>query len=282
MSGALLSAVVFSAALMNVEADSLPFLDPPSPWWPSYSYAFRGGNSILREQGEKLLLQDYKRPGYSAYAIIALIDFDYEGVRDTLRLLVRERWGIVEEQDNSTGPIRDDSTMYKAEGYHSPINIINDNLRWPILGQGLTRLAGPLASGTAREYQLTSQPYNKIESLNGFSQVVIRVSDGNPLFDYPVTILQLTRTDRSREWARTHDFHGVIPLPYKEEWWSVGIVTSSEIDLIEELKRSIPGISVRYFVVSGGFLSDLPEERLKNVEAIRKKMEEVVEQLNKR
>jgi hypothetical protein len=57
------------------------------------SYAFRGGNSILREQGEKLLLRDNERDAYHAYAVIALVTSDYERVRDALRQLIKERWG---------------------------------------------------------------------------------------------------------------------------------------------------------------------------------------------
>lgn len=161
------------------------------------------------------------------------------------------------------------------------VNIINENLRWPILGEGLAHLAGQRSLKTVREYQLTSQPYNQIESLNSFSQVVIRVSDGSVLFDQPVTILQVTRTDRSREWARTHDFHGVIPLPYKEEWWSVGIVTSTEIALIEEVKQHIPGTSIRYFVAKGGFVSHSREGQRVNIIPVREKIEEALEQLKK-
>jgi hypothetical protein len=104
--------------------------------------------------------------------------------------------------------------------------------------------------------------------LKGFSQVVIRVSDGARLFDQPVTILQVTRTDRLWEWAR--EFHGVIPLPYKEERWSVGIVTSTEITLIEDLKKHIPGLGVRYFLArewDGGIVWE--------------KMQEAIEQLKK-
>ena len=42
MSLSLISAVLLSTAMMNVEVDSLPYLDPSSPWWPSYSYGNRG------------------------------------------------------------------------------------------------------------------------------------------------------------------------------------------------------------------------------------------------
>lgn len=82
MSLSLVSAIVLSAALMNVEADSLPYLDPPSPWWPSYSYAFREEDSILREQGEKLLLNNASPRPYGISVVIVLIDAEYARVRN--------------------------------------------------------------------------------------------------------------------------------------------------------------------------------------------------------
>ena len=60
MSMTLASTILFAVTVMNVEADSLPYYNPPSPWWPSYSYAFKEGSPILREQGEKLLLMTRK------------------------------------------------------------------------------------------------------------------------------------------------------------------------------------------------------------------------------
>ncbi|TKB75934.1 MAG: hypothetical protein E8D46_00875 [Nitrospira sp.] len=263
MSLSLLSVIVLSTAVMNVEVDALPYLDPPSPWWPSYSYALRGGSSILREQGEKLLLNEVEPDPYGINAVIVLIDAEYDWVRNAVRGLVEARWGILDEQENITRPIK----MKPATA-----EIIHEALHWPILGEGLVRLSDQASMKTAREYQLTSQPYNKIESLRGFSQVVIRVSDGATLFDQPVTILQVTRTDRLWEWAR--EFHGLIPLPYKEERWSVGIVTSTEITLIEDLKKQMPGLSIRYF------LSDSSGD-VRGSGGVREKMEEAIEQLKK-
>jgi hypothetical protein len=265
MSLSLVSAIVLSTAMMNVEVDSLPYLDPPSPWWPSYSYPFRGGDSILREQGEKLLLNNAEPRPYGTEAVIVLVNAEYERVRDAVRGLLEARWGILDEQEDATGHI----TMTPAAR-----ELVYVELNWPILGKGLKRLSDQASTRTAREYQLTSQPYNKIESLDGFSQVLIRVSDGAALFDQPASILQLTRTDRSREWARSGEFHGIFPLPYKETRWNVGIVTSTEIGLIEDLKKQIPGLAIRYFVTA--LRDDLREN-----ERVREKMEEAIEQLKK-
>lgn len=260
MSVVLASTVLLSATIMNVGADSLPYYDPPPPWWPSYSYAFKGASSILREQGETLLLMRAEPPPYRTTHVIALVSKDYGPVREQLRKQVQERWGILEEHDNETTQISDPLPQ-----------IIRDDLYWPMLGERLSLLGEDSMPQKIREYQLTSQPYNKVSSIDGHSQAVIRVSDGKPLFDSDVTILQVTRSDRSREWARS-SFHGVVPLPYKEMRASLGVVTSTEISLIEDLKQYLSGLVIRYFVTYS--LRSDPEY----AKFVRIKMEEAVHQ----
>ncbi|MDP3092885.1 MAG: hypothetical protein Q8N04_19610 [Nitrospira sp.] len=240
MSIALISTILFSATLMNVNAEDLPYYDPPSPWIPSYSYAFKGASSILREQGEKLLLMNAETPVYRADHVIALMSMDYDSVREELRKLVLTRWGILEEHDSEKSPIPEPPADFDR-GYTG---------WWPMLGKGLGYVADRSSHLQAREYQLVSQPYNLVPSINGHSQSLIRVSDGTGLLGTDVTILQLMRSDRSREWARS-SFHGVIPLPYKEERRSVGVVTSTEIAFVESLKERFPRIAIRYFVKNG-------------------------------
>lgn len=264
MSMTLASTILFAVTVMNAEADSLPYYDPPPPWWPSYSYAFKGASSILREQGEKLLLMSSEPPAYRTPSAIVLVDGKYGKVRDALRGLVKDQWGILEEQDNVSGPIAKPSPQ-----------IIRDDLYWPILGEGLAHLSENGPPQAAQEYQLTSQQYNKVASINGHSQVVIRVSDGAPLFGSDVTILQISRSDRSSEWARS-SFHGIFPLPYKEDRASLGVVTSTEIALIEDMKRYMPGLVIRYFVTYS-IGSDAEYGKF-----VRAKMQEAVDQFNRR
>ena len=82
------------------------------------------------------------------------------------------------------------------------------------------------------EQQLISRPYNIVKSINGSSQTLIRVSDGRALYGHDLTIIQLMRAD----WARG-SLHGIFPLPYKEERGAIGVVTSTEIGLLEKLKQ---------------------------------------------
>lgn len=261
MSLTLASTVLIAAAVVNGEADSLPYYDPPSPWLPSYSYAFKGASSILREQGEQLLLISPESP-YRATDVIALVNRRYDEVYKELRSLVREQWGILEENDNILNPIP-----------KPPQTIVRDDLEWPIFGERLSRLQEPHSSIKIQEYQLTGQPYNNVASLNGYSQTVIRVIDGAGLFQSNVTVLQVTRSDWSREWARS-SFHGLFPLPYKEERRSLGVVTSTEITLIEDLKKTYPGTTIRYFVSQG--LLDSERGQL-----LQKKMQEAIDLMRK-
>jgi hypothetical protein len=258
----LASAILIAAAVLNVEADFLPYYDPPSPWVPSYSYAFKGASSILREQGERLLLTDSDSPHRATYVIV-LINRRFDEVYSELRSLVRERWGISEEHNNARGRIPT-----------APGQIVRADLEWPILGEGLSFLQASESAITARECQLISQRYNNVASLNGYSQAVIRVSDGAEVFQSSVTILQLTRSDWSQEWVRS-GFHGLFPLPYKEERRSLGVVTSSEIALIEELKEDHPRTTIRYFVLPG------PLDP-KRGQLLQKKMQEAVDLLKGR
>lgn len=235
----LLTTAILATTVMNATADDLPFYIPPSPWIPSYSYAFKGASSILREQGEKLLLMNGESLAYRTDHVIVLVNKGHEEVYKELRKLVQERWGIFEEFDNSEHPIPQPSDK-----------IVRNDLDWPILGEGLSRLDTERGSISPREYQLTSRPYNQVTSINGHSQVVIRVTDAAGLLGSEATILQLTRSDWAREWARS-SFHGLFPLPYKEDRASLGVVTSTEITLVEDLKSGHTGTEIHYFVSQG-------------------------------
>jgi hypothetical protein len=56
MSMTFLPTVLLAMTIMNVDAESLPYYDPPPSWIPSYSYAFKGASSILREKKEILMI----------------------------------------------------------------------------------------------------------------------------------------------------------------------------------------------------------------------------------
>ena len=110
------------------------------------------------------------------------------------------------------------------------------------------------------EYELISQPYNRVESHEGHSELRIRVTDGKGLLGKKVTLLQIRRRDYSKERARLH--HALpIPLPYRE-YRSFTIVTDTEVKIVESLKQQAPDVVARYFVPSNriserSYLEDL-------------------------
>lgn len=236
MSAVFLSAYLLAATIMNVEAESLPMYVPP-PWWlPSYSYAFTGASSIPREQGETLILRSTEEEAGRALSIVVLVTAEYAKVRAALLQAVNTHWGILQQHDNVTGPIPKASSR-----------LVGGAQEWPPLGNSLVRIAEDGKTPPVGEMEVITVPYNIVESIRGSSQTLIRVSDGKDTLSQDVTLIQLMRVDRAREWARS-SFHGLFPLPYKEERGSLGVITSTEIRLLESLKTSIPGVELRYFV----------------------------------
>lgn len=237
MSTTFLSAYLL-AAMMNVEAESLPMYIPP-PWWlPEPSYAFTGASSIPRELSEKLVMERTGEEAYRALSIVVLVTAEYAKVRAALLQAVTRQWGILQQHDNVTGPIP------KA----SP-RLVGGAQEWPPLGNALVKIAGDGKIPSMMEEEVLTNPYNIVESIHGSSQTLLRVSDGAGIGEHDVTLIQLMRVDWAREWAWAQfGSHPVFPLPYKKERGSLGVVTSTEIRVLESLKTSIPGAQLRYFV----------------------------------
>lgn len=243
MSFVVLSAVVLAAAVLNVDAESLQFKDPPSTsWWPShYSY----GSAIVRGQNEKVLLWETEttRGVLEATSLLTVVNHPHTEVWKALRELVAEKIGIRNEYDSAAGRIP------KPESHRLPY-IGAEVGWWPEVGPGLSHLGKGLSFPVPREYELTSQPYNQLESIKGFSEVRIRVVEGKGLLGNDVTIIELRRRDYCNEWAMLgRSAHIAIPLPYKEDR-AFTLVTTTEVKLFEALKTRIPALVIRYFVPS--------------------------------
>ncbi|SPP64041.1 hypothetical protein [Nitrospira lenta] len=238
MSATFLSAYVLAAALMNVEAESLPMYIPP-PWWlPEPSYAFTGASSIPRELGEKLVMERTGEDAHRALSIVVLVTAEYAKVRAALLQTVTTQWGILQQHDNVTGPIP-----------HKSPRLVGGAQEWPPLGESLVMITEDGKTPQLIEVEVLTNPYNIVESIHGSSQTLMRVSDGKGIWGHDLTLIQLMRVDRALEWAWAQfGSHPVFPLPYKKERGSLGGVTSTEIRLLESLKTSIPGVELRYFV----------------------------------
>lgn len=230
--------LLLPGALLNVDATQLSYFDPQGSDRTDLSYRRHGAGSIPRELGEKLLTQETHALG--ADSLIVIANQEYSILQRHLRALLEERWGIAEEYDSAAGAIpkpKEERSPYLGVEYPA----------WPPLGEGLS-VFNDIAKqdGSPREYQLTSKPYNRLESFEGYSEVRIRITDGKSLLGKDVTIFQVRRRDYSKERARLH--HSIpIPLPYKE-YLAFTVVTDTEVALIEQLKQRIPGLVVRYFV----------------------------------
>jgi hypothetical protein len=234
----LLMFVLAGSPVLSYDATELPYFDPQGSERTALSYRSHGSGSIPRELGEKVLTEEIHE--FGAKYLIALVSREYALVQEQLRLLVRERIGVAEEYDRSAGPIPkpiEERPPYSGVEY--PV--------WPPLGEELS-LFNDLAKDVhpPQEFQLTTQPYNRLESVEGFSEARIRISDGETLLGKNVTILQINRRDYSKERARFN--HAMpIPLPYKENS-AFTVVTDTEVALIESLRQRVPGLIIRYFL----------------------------------
>ena len=229
MSTVLLSTIL-SAVILNVEADSLPYRTPSSTTDPMMSSSI---SQVMKEQ----LIIEYQDPKGSmvARSMVVLANAPYATVRSALWQLVQRHWGVLEDQANVNGAIP-----------KPPERLVAGFDNWPLIGDGLAFLWDDEQVHPIAEQQLISRPYNIVKSISGSSQALIRVSDASALYGHELTIIQLMRTDRAREWARG-GLHGIFPLPYKEERGAV-VVTSTEIGLLEQLKQAMPGLGLRYFI----------------------------------
>lgn len=238
------SVMIFLSAVLNVDATSLPYFDPSQS--TSLAALRRGSGSIPGKVGEKLLLVE-EGSAIGCSTLIVLVNKEFALVQRDIHGVVEQRSGIAEEHENLAGPIPpppEERPPYAGRDDYPP---------WPELGEALAVLTGTKSSSPIREYEVLSQAYNRMESGKAFSEVRIRVSDGRQLFGKAVSILQLKRRDYSREWARFH--HALpFPLPYKEDL-AFTVVTSTEVDLVEQLKKRNPGLALRYFVLSAGDIS---------------------------
>ena len=243
MSLAVLNALVLAGAILGVDAQSLRYYDPPSlPWWPSYSPTY--ASSIVRTKEEKVLLEDSDTTKYvlGATSLVALVNLPYHQVQQAIKEIIANSLGIRNEHDSTTGVIP------KPEAERPPY-LGAEIEPWPEMGPGLSYLGKGLSFSEPLEYEITSRPYNQIESI-GFSELRIRIVEATGILGRQTTLIELRRRDYCREWAILgRSVHVAIPLPYKEHW-SFTLMTETEVKLIEQMKKTFQDVSIRYFLPS--------------------------------
>lgn len=230
-------AAVMLVSLLNVGASGLDYFDPQGADRSAWNYAVHGSGSIPRELGEKVVSGGEEVFGYAANSVIALVNMEYVHVQTEIRRLVENTMGIAEEF----------SVTAKLDSVHESADVMRAlQSPWPPLGIGLSIFSLDVEGvGAPREYEIYTRPYNQIEGIGAYSRARIRLVDGSSFLGKSVTIIQVSRNDVSREWARSHI--GGIPLPWKEVR-EFTLVTNTEIGLIERLTSLKDTVRIKYFV----------------------------------
>ena len=105
-----------------------------------------------------------------------------------------------------------------------------------------------------------SRPYNRSGSKND-SNSQWRVIDCVPLFAKACSLVTVSRTDHSREWAWMHPG---IPLPFKIDI-ETKLVTDTEIRLVEAFQKSQRDLKARVFVPYSGYKTDGVANMMKTI-----------------
>jgi hypothetical protein len=230
---------VIGGPLLSYDAAELHYFDPQGSDRTSLSYLSHGSGSIPLELGEKLLTKETHVLG--ADSLIAVVNQEYDSARDQIRsACIRKVWHC--------GARHSTRANSKTEGRAASLSRPLVSLLATVGSRPCCFRRHRESNQVPREYEVTSQPYNRIEELEGYSVLRIRIADGEGLFGKKVAVLQIRRHDYSKERAR---FHHVlpIPLPYKE-YRAFTVVTNTEVDFVESLKQRASGVVVRYWVPS--------------------------------
>jgi len=139
-------------------------------------------------------------PKLKATWVVALVNSPYELTRRQLHEEVQKAFGV-ESQDEIIRKI----TAERSFNPHMPYE--------PLFGDALNDFHALGKAGIeSHEYRIETKPYNTdVRWWESSSTSHWRLIDGMPLFGKPVSILVLSRTDYSREWAVMHPG---IPLPF--------------------------------------------------------------------
>jgi len=214
--------VLFNLLLIGAEGpqQTLMFC-PADKVWP--------GDSIPDIADERIVLW---ANNIQAHWVVVLVNLSYEQSHAQIRELVHEAFGI-----ESAGELTASVQAGKPVDPGMPME--------PLFGDGFGDFhAIGVPFTETREYRIRSKPYNNQLKRKSYSEAQWRIIDGSLLFDKACTLLVVSRTDHSREWAWMHPG---IPLPFKVTG-DTKLVTDREMTLVETFVESNGYPYTRYFV----------------------------------
>ena len=185
---------------------------------------------------ERIVIAGHK--SLQAHWVVALVNGPYEQTRIRVRDLILDSFGIASEKE-----IIADIKAATPVHPHMP--------KEPLFGDGFIgfRAIGiPISEG--RELRIETNQYNThVRWWESSSQSQWRIVDGSTLFGRACTMLVVSRTDHSREWAWMHPG---IPLPFTVTG-DTKLVTDKETALITTLLEGTGPPQARFFVPPTGY-----------------------------
>ena len=196
-------------------------------------------DSIPEKADEKVVIS---APWLQAHWVIALVHSPYETTKMNLNQVLDTTLGI-----HSAREITTSMNVETKVHPHLP--------KEPLFGDGFNdfHVIGVRAA-LVREHRIETKPYNtNVRWWKSSSQSRWRIIDGMPLFGKPLSLIVVSRTDRSREWVWMHPG---IPLPFTQ-MGDTKLVTDTEVSLIINLSKEVGGgAELRYFVPYTGYITN--------------------------
>jgi hypothetical protein len=180
-------------------------------------------------------------PKLKATWVVALFNSPYEPTRRQLYEEVQKAFGVASQDEILT--------RITADGSFDPHKPCE-----PLFGDAFTDFhALGIVGIESHEYRIETKPYNTdVRWWKSSSTSHWRLIDGMPLFGKPVSILVLSRTDYSREWAVLPPD---IPLPFTM-MIHTELVTNREVDVVETVRAKLRQPDVKYFIPYPGYITN--------------------------
>ena len=163
--------------------------------------------------------------GHSVDAVVFLLPAPFSRVREEVRKIVKERYGIVQDAEavkSQYGALED-----YPESFRKNVEAELRQLRAQHINVERFKLLN-----------VVSGPYNAVKA-DAYSELHLRVVDGEDVFGKCCSLVVLYRLDHFMDWPRDNMLHTLLPVfPVRfrvsERW-----VTKSDVDLMENVKERL-------------------------------------------